>query len=435
MHTVWRFRHDSGRPRLRLAGTSCAALLAMCGSTLAQTTYVTNLGSPGPRPGDQTRPFSLMEAAVVAAPGHVIQIEPGRYHEKPTLRGPCTLTSSGAGNVKLGDFSDVIDSDTLKLCTLNTHLFGDVVFTPSWMDYPRAEDIADFLEPNSPWFGPNNPRPDVVAFQEIWDEDLFYGGDGAEGILPASGYLDGVHGLYDPNNPPDPNHFADGVALMSTCDLFGVDRVGWFTCHGWTECGWDCLAGKGWVQAWILKGSFQVLLISLHTDAGECEGDRTTRIQQMEKLRNALLVYRVLFPSAPIFIMGDFNIFGEETEYGDTLIGVLATVVGARDADRNSPGFDFTSNAPQWTVSTSNMLAMYFDCETRDGRLDYIFYCPSLDGTVEVLPKSVDVVHFVGANELCDEGNPDCTPDPLCTYESSDHWSVIGDFQLLRVQQ
>jgi hypothetical protein len=36
----------------------------------------------------------------------------------------------------------------------------------SWKDKARAYDIAHF-------FGGSNPRPDVVGFQEIWDEDLF----------------------------------------------------------------------------------------------------------------------------------------------------------------------------------------------------------------------------------------------------------------------
>src|SRR4029434_9958942 len=104
-----------------------------------------------------------------------------------------------------------------EICALNTHLFGDNI-GPSWQDYARAEDIADTCGAST---------FDVVGFEEIWDEDLFYGGDGADGIRPRAGFPFGFHGEAHDLDPLN-----SGLAIMSQHPLSDTDQVSWTECDG-----------------------------------------------------------------------------------------------------------------------------------------------------------------------------------------------------------
>lgn len=243
--------------------------------------YVTKVGSPDPD-GSPAKPYHVVEAGIartLTSPASTVQIAAGKYYETFTTDTPSILQAT-SGTVTIGKL-DYQASTTLEIITLNTHLAGDEVFMPSWQDYQRADDIADF-------FGGANPRPDVVGFQEIWDEDLFFGGDGANGIRPRSGYPYGDHG--DAEGPT----LNSGAALMSDYPLANFVQVEWDDCS---------------------------------------------------------------------------------------------------------------------------------DDETVSGRLDYIFYFPSLDGSVEIIPTSVEVLPFTGRI---------LTEDGLTTNQSSDHWGVHGQFKLIR---
>lgn len=386
--------------------------MAICASLMTSTAvgqgviHVTKAGSPAPT-GELSAPFQLVEAGIVktlTTSATSVQIETGDYYETFTTDVPCTLTASG-GPATIGT-SNYQAATTLDITTLNTHLFGDVV-GPSWMDYERADDIADF-------FGDPNPWPDVVGFQEIWDEDLFFGGDGANGILPRSGYPYGDHGDDTFGNPVN-----SGLALMSDFPLNNFVQVEWDEDSGIPEG----LSAKGWIQATIEKDGFSIGVFTLHTNAGFCVGCIVARIYQLEQLRDGINAYRVAHPDHAVFAFGDYNVYGDESvEYWDTLIDRIGNQAGGRDADRNAPGF-VSGNFDTWTLCDCNPLAMYFDDDTVSGRLDYIFYFPSFDGTVEVVPLSADVVQFTG-RMLSDDG--------LTTDQSSDHWSLHGHFRLVR---
>ena len=377
-------------------------LLFATGTAYAQDNiYITKAGSPAPT-GSLSDPYQLVEAGIVrtlASPASTVQIAAGKYYETFTTDTPCILKATG-GTVTIGKL-DYQASTTLSIITLNTHLAGDQWFMPSWQDYERADDIADF-------FGGPNPTPDVVGFQEIWDEDLFFGGDDANGIRPRSGYPYGDHG--------DEGTFANsGCALMSKFPLADFVQVEWDDCSGV-----DCWANKGWVQATIVKDGFSIGMFNLHADADADEDDVEARFSQMVQLKNAVNSYRAAHPSHVMFVMGDYNIYGETAEYDTTLIPHIGIGTGGRDADRNAPGFVF--NSSEWTVCDCNPLAMYFNDETASGRIDYIFYIPSLDDSVEVIPVSVKVLPFTGRT---------LTDDDLMTDQSSDHWSVYGQFKLV----
>lgn len=210
-----------------------------------------------------------------------------------------------------------------------------------------------------------------------------------------------------------------GVALMSNFPLINFKQLEFNECDGIFN---ECAAAKGWVQATIVKDNFPIGLFNLHTGAGEESDEVATRHLQLMQLRNAVDTYRTANPDHIVFVMGDFNVYGERSEYYSNLIPQLGVGLGGRDADRNSPGFVFDSTQ-QWTLCDCNALATYFDSETVSGRLDYIFYFPSLDNTVEVIPLSVDVLQFTGRT---------LREDGLTTDQSSDHWGLHGRFQLVR---
>ena len=385
--------------------------------------YVTKSGNPAPT-GEQSAPYHMVEAGIVRAkssPGSTVLIGPGKYYETLTIDTPCTLVATG-GTVTIGKL-DYQASTTLRIITLNTHLAGDEVFMPSWVDCWRADDIADFIKAL-------DPKPDVVAFQEIWDEDLFKGGDcdGAIGIRRRSGCTYGEHG------EEEGDIMNSGLALMSNYSLSGFAQV------EWNAEGGDWPTAKGYIRATIIKDGFSIGLFNLHTKAGYDVDDRNIRWEQLQQLVNAVNEYRVNHRDHVVFVMGDFNVKGEGSEYYPSLIGWMELAEG-KDADRNSPGFIVDRNfKDQWTSDDRNLLAYWFGSGD-NARLDYIYYIQSLDGSVEVLPAGAGVLRFRGRDyQVCVSRIIDPFDIPRCifpyrfdiTNESSDHWSVYGRFKLYR---
>ncbi len=367
------------------------------------TVYVNKKGSPNPD-GSIEKPYHVIQSAISKTKSTVaknVLISPGKYYEKFEVSTPCILSANG-GLVTIGDFNNT-SSTSFDVLTLNTHLAGDVVGMPSWKDKARAYDIAHF-------FNNFNPRIDIIGFQEIWDEDLFYGGDGAAGILPMSGYLTGKHGSLTGTRPGN-----SGLSLMSKYELSNYSQKSF----GLICSGWDCMANKGWITASIKKDNFKIRIYNLHTQADEAPEIR--KIQLM-LLSDNILSYRTEHPDDVVFIIGDFNIFGENSEYDESLVNIIGDVLDGRDADHNSSNFireDFST----FTVCDCNPLAMYFDDDTKSGRLDYIFYIQSKNGSCEIVPISTEVIQFKG-RFLSDDG--------LSTSQSSDHWAVYSRFILIR---
>ena len=174
------------------------------------------------------------------------------------------------------------------------------------------------------------------------------------------------------------------------------------------------------------------------------------RWAQLNQLAAAVKKYREKNPSNAVFVIGDFNIYGENlhfTEYND-LIERIGKGAGGRDADRNAPGFVFDyidrckpSDPMSCTACDCNPVQVYFGGDdTISGRLDYIFYIPSLDGSVEVLPTDVNVLPFRGRNYPICISRIIVGSTPRCVYpfvynltnESSDHWAVHGKFKIIR---
>jgi len=199
-----------------------AAAIASGLPAAAQTSSVTRAGSFAPAPGGD--PYRHVESAARSGAAQV-SIAPGDYRETFTLSQPVTLENAtpGQGPVTIGA-AGIGASTTLKVLTLNAHLFGardmaqfipalvscetvdvpeilcfeefvgalrgflgtvlsplGIDSIPDWQDGARAAQIGAALR---------QMDVDVVLLQEMWDPDLTNALLGAAGYNPA-----GVEGV------------------------------------------------------------------------------------------------------------------------------------------------------------------------------------------------------------------------------------------------
>src|ERR1051326_9128973 len=112
-------------------------LLTSAVKVCAAIHYVTPMGSAAPERDDPSRPWQLVEAAARALPaeGGSISISPGVYREAFTLDAPVVFTAPSGGATIGALTAGVAVSTTFTVLTWNTHMFGDIVFLPSWADF------------------------------------------------------------------------------------------------------------------------------------------------------------------------------------------------------------------------------------------------------------------------------------------------------------
>jgi len=419
---------------MTIIGVVLGALLSLTGIASGQPTLVvTPEGSFSPpyfttETGAQIhQPSMLVKTAVdIYVPNSTIFIAPGEYRESGVYSKPTTLlVPSGAaviGHTNLGD------STTLSIASLNTHLVGDTsaligATWDYWADDQRAIDIANICaHPLNQW--------DFVALSEVWDEDFFC--DDCCGncepdtsvitpILDQSGYLEGrigddLHGDF----------LSSGLAVMSQYPISLFAQLDFQDCPHNPCDGDDCLANKGFVWSTIHKDGFAINIINTHTQASNAHINQITRILQMQCINTQISNHRSVSPNDLYFIVGDLNVPGETvTEYYNNM---RLSFPLFNDAVRNVPGF---KKEEQYTNSPDNKLAKCFDCGTVDARLDYILFIPaSENGNVRVVPRTAGRYKFLGSSITadCDE----CPDADVATIEKSDHWAVEGEFEIYR---
>ncbi len=394
--------------------------LLLCGQQAdADTHHVSPRGNAAPERERPDRPWQLVEAAIRALPsqGGTVSIAPGTYREAFVIDTPATLTAP-AGGVIIGSLPAApADHTTFNVFTWNTHLFGDVV-GPSWFDYTRAEQIGGRM---------NLLRAsiDLVAFNEIWDEDLLFGDDGAVGIFPLSGYSEAMHGV----SKVVGEFVNSGLAMMSRNPWSETFQESYDSCFGFIECA----SNKGYIAATVTKGGFTLRVFCTHTQAGDdpldSDGEvnlpRAARLSQIAQLLSDIANYRVAHPSHVILLMGDLNVPGESQEY-ETLRQWM-DLIGGLDAARNAPVFSIYHHPELGhTLTSFNELAIYFDATPYNDRLDYVWYFPSLDGSVVAQPRFVERILLRNTAPLSD--------DDLTSDELSDHYPLNADFDLYRVR-
>ncbi|MHC4560906.1 MAG: exonuclease/endonuclease/phosphatase family protein, partial [Planctomycetota bacterium] len=242
------------------------------------------------------------------------------------------------------------------------------------------------------------------------------------GILPRSGYASGFHGdLTDCFGCIN-----SGLATMSLQSLVGNEQLFFSDCPGNPCDGIDCMSSKGWIKSVLFKDGFRIVIVNTHTQAGNSSENQTTRQSQLGCLFDWVENYRRQATNTVVFVVGDFNVIGEQAEYSTMTSETLPGA--ARDGGRNVPQWRGQNGG--YTSTPINPLALCFDENTPIARLDYIYFFPSYDGQVTVVPRTTVVYPFRGVarTDSCSEG----PSDPLTTTEKSDHYAVKGSFNLYR---
>ena len=406
-----------GRVRIVLTLAVCLCS-AMTGGARAETNVLT---SGNFAPSANGAAYRIVEAAAADPNANRIIIDAGTYKEAFIADLPCILESDPRGVATIGDLSAVATT-TLKIATLNTHLFGDELIPGilgfKWQDDNRAIDIAEICEA-SDW--------DVVAFQEIWDEDLFLGGDeNQDGILPMSGFSDGHHGDDKECSTYDFLCANSGLAMMSRQNMTNKKQEFFWDCSGNPCEGDDCLASKGWIEGQIVKDGFKIHIFNTHTQAYNEPDEVIARGEQLDCMLDRVESVWRAETDKTVVIVGDLNVDGASVEYRFNLQNKLANHgLTARDEARNAPGY---VEDEHYTNSPENDLSICFDPETFAARLDYVIVIPPKDSDrFTVIPKSVDVVRFQGRNLT-----GICSAQFFQSIEKSDHWAVEAEIKFFR---
>jgi endonuclease/exonuclease/phosphatase family metal-dependent hydrolase len=123
----------------------------------------------------------------------------------------------------------------------------------------------------------------------------------------------------------------DGLNRFSIHPFTPVQREIWATCHGIWAAANDCLAAKGFSFArHTLAPNVEIDVYNLHADAGGAQGDITARQQQMEQLKNFILLTSA---DRALVVAGDFNLHGFAPDDEPIFAGLLLAI-GLEDSCR-----------------------------------------------------------------------------------------------------
>ncbi|MFZ4574974.1 MAG: endonuclease/exonuclease/phosphatase family protein [Phycisphaerales bacterium] len=360
-------------------------------------------------------PLSNLTTALCSPPGTTLRFAPGLYRETATITTRQTLTGTGTGSAVIGSLG--AQRTTLKVLSWNTHLFG-VFPLPVWQDEARADAIGDYLNAQR-----TGGLLDFAALQEVW------AGPEAASVYVNSGMLFMARG--DQNEGS--SLLNSGLMFLSTTPLANFSQS-FFS----DERGQDGDASKGWIQTTIVKDGFSIGIFDTHTQSGDGADDATVRDSQLWQMSQAIWLYRVNNPTHAVIIMGDFNIRAGGPEHPtlrnkmgfNTTTGEFSQF-GDVAANLGPCGGDFLD----CTSCPDNALETYFyGAGSGSGRIDFIFYNHSRDGTVRVVPKTYEKRRPQAANSISGAGwAPDnCLSCSLTTRTLSDHDAIFAEFELHR---
>ncbi|MBK7404397.1 MAG: endonuclease/exonuclease/phosphatase family protein [Phycisphaerales bacterium] len=381
-------------PRTRIAAISVLVTVTLAGVASGQTS-MTKAGFFDPD-GAAQRPFSLLPAALCAAPNNgTIQIGPGVYHDTGVFSDPAILMGT-TGPATLGITG--AQRTTFSVVTYNTHLFGDLLLgAETFKDAERASYIAKVT----------GAEPiDVLGLQELWDGDFW------NTMVKDSGFVSGFYGS-DHDDPLDVLH--SGLALFGRSTL-AIPQQYFYT----DERGEDAFASKGFIRATIIKDGFPITIFNTHTQAGSGTDNEDTRFQQLLQLAGAVQGFRAVNPGHVVIVMGDFNVPGETAEHYVNMRSAMV-IPSLHDG---GPNFRCSPDSFACTSCSTNELKQYFS-GSGDTRLDYILYAPSLDGSVDIVPTALERREFqipAGKPDLCDNG--------WCIRDLSDHYGLFMQFDI-----
>lgn len=390
-------------PRKISNALAIAASVACFASTAsAQIVYLNKNGWFNPD-GTASKRFSVVATGVCqVASGGELRLAPGSYREQLTISKPMTIKAE-SGTVTIGQTGQ--QRVPLRVVSYNTHLFGNpsIPGLPRFMDVERANwMIPSFVNENLV----NNT--DILGLQEVWDP-VFWSWFAAQGSYP-SGFYGGDHGSGG-------DILNSGLALFSKFTLQDTQQYAYQD-----QAGFDQFAHKGFLHARITKGGIGIEIFLTHTQADD---EPAVRASQMNELAISIQLYRAANPSNPTIVLGDFNVAGETAEYDGNMSNIMGGGASQRDAARNMP---CAGNQFFCTSCTYNGLHhCFYPDSTSSTRLDYILYAPSLNGTVDVIPKAYGRLDY----EI-PAGQPSMTCEGQTFRSLSDHYGVWAEFELVR---
>jgi hypothetical protein len=154
---------------------------------------------------------------------------------------------------------------------------------------PRLED---YHTPEPSYAGISS----VVGLQEVFYEPYYNSLVNAVDYQVETSKTDG-----------GPANIGDGLVILSDFALQNVTHVDWNACHGTLgEDGSDCDTDKGYTYSRIvLQGDQTIDLYTLHADAGQDDGSREARRDNITQLSNAI---EALSPASnAVIVLGDTN--------------------------------------------------------------------------------------------------------------------------------
>ena len=392
--------------------SAVAAVLALAGSALAQVSVTPGIAfDPYAIWGD---PFSNLTAAT-CAPGVTLQFAPGIYRETITLTQPFVLTKTGTGSAIIGQTGS--QSTSLKVMSWNLHLFGSWPL-PVWQDEARADAIGDYF--NGQRIAGNL---DFVGLQEVWS------GIEASLVYVNAGYLFLARG---DDNEGD-STLDSGLMYPSNLPMASFNQF-FFE----DERGDDANASKGWIQTTIVKDGISIGIFNTHAQSGDGTDNADTRASQLLQMAQAIWGYRIANPSHAVIVMGDFNIAAGGSEHPTlrSTMGFITTVAETSRFGDVAPNLGPCGRDHLTCTSCGdNALHTYFyGAGAGAGRIDFIFYNHSRDGTVKVVPKSYDKHRPLAATAISGEGwaPENCFTCSTTTRVLSDHDAIFAEFELIR---
>lgn len=456
LHTLsWRPRAATAgcRQSGRLLGWSMVLLLPAARplTVAAETIHVRPSGSQASN-GSADAPFQLVASGLCKSrPGDEILIEAGAYPEMPRIATPVTLASTN-GTVSIG--RDTASAQTtLSVLTYNTHLFGDTLLEfETFADNARAAAFAQELQ---------TEQADVVALEEVWDEDLAAVIQSQSGY-PFSFYADQLDDIDDhlnsgllllsrfPIDAAREESFNDEASTFLCALCFSIscapllvlpnpDAAAVLLCYSClADCGdyIDGFASKGFVEATIdTQDGFQCGVFFTHLQTRYADIKAAQLAQMSASIRN----YRANHPNNEIFVMGDFNINsfdntntnGYVNSYGANYVGIVLPVLGlddtssnGHDAFRNAPCFYNPERDPDpFTIDhENNQLHQIFGEPGTPTLIDYVFY--SLGTAYNVSPDAATIRKY--------QASPPIEEDGQSAADLSDHFGLFAHFTLRR---
>lgn len=427
---------------LRLAHFTALTATMLLPSGLVAQTFVQPYAATFSPTGTSGEPWTLLNAAVDASRGGVVQILGGNnIYGTNRIDKPCKLTrTSESGTVKIG--TAPIASTTYRCISYNARLNGQVGsvgafnFLPyGWADAQRTEAIRQKVGSYS---------PDFAGFCEVWNSD-WYDRNGA-GLKYIAGLPYGMSGF---DYKKFETHHS-GLCAVSKTELVNPQQVAFAN-----YTGEDQKAAKGSITASTVKDKFEIVVIMTHTQADSSvlsswNGIFTARRKQIEQLVSEVALYRLTRPSAVVVLMGDFNVYGENrtpsntanvtSEYSSNMKTAFESALGIATPAPRDVAKQFSTQRVNHTYSYDttwgqNSLIKYFDSgydtPTYSGRLDYFFVWNSFDGKVIIEPTDYQVLKLMSDVPITSVKYPNAGNH--IDSNLSDHYAIMADFRIMRI--